>query len=86
MPDFFGQVKEYVVENFLFGDAGRITEDTSFLESGIVDSTGLLEIIGFLEEKYGIKIEDEELVPENMDTLKKISAFLARKLGPGVPG
>ena len=58
-------VRGFVVENFLFGDGAKLKEDTQFLESGIIDSTGMLELINFLEETYGITIDDEELVPEN---------------------
>ena len=57
-----------------------LEEDTSFLEEGIIDSTGILELVMFLEETYQIKIEDDELVPENMDKLQNIAQFLDRKL------
>ena len=57
-----------------------LKEDTSFLEEGIIDSTGILELVMFLEETYRIEIEDEELVPENMDKLRNIARFLDRKL------
>lgn len=80
MADYIGQVKEFVVENFLFGEESRIGDDTSFLESGIIDSTGLLDLVGFLEERFGIRVEDEELVPDNMDSLRSISTYLAKKL------
>lgn len=74
------KLREFVVENFLFGDGVNLKDDTSFLESGIIDSTGFLELITFLEEKYGIQIEDEELVPENMDSLQNVARFLERKV------
>lgn len=73
-------VKEFVVEKFLFGDNDGFREDTSFLEEGIIDSTGILELVMFLEETYGVKIEDEELVPQNMDSLQNIAQFLDGKL------
>ena len=75
-----GTVRGFIVENFLLGDAGQLQDNTSFLESGIIDSTGMLELITFLEEKYGIKIEDNELVPENLDSLQNIVRFLEGKL------
>ena len=75
-----GTVREFVVENFLFGDGDVLKEDTSLMEEGIIDSTGILELVMFLEETYRIKIEDEELVPENMDKLQNIARFLDRKL------
>jgi len=68
-----------MVDNFLFGDGDRLHDDTSFLESGIIDSTGILELVTFLEETYSIKIEDDELVPENLDSLNRIGVFLAKK-------
>lgn len=74
-------VKEFVVANFLFGNAADLQDDASFLDSGIVDSTGILELIMFLESNYGIKIESEEMLPENLDSVNKVVAFLNRKLG-----
>lgn len=74
------KVREYIVENFLFGDGDSLKEDTSFLEESIIDSTGILELVMFLEETYNIKIEDDELIPENMDNLRNIAQYLGRKL------
>jgi len=78
--DASSKVREFVVENFLFGDGESLKPDTSFLEEGIIDSTGILELVMFLEETYGIKIEDDELVPENLDNLRNMAGFLERKL------
>ena len=61
------EIRDFIVENFLFGDTNGLGEDSSFLETGIVDSTGILELVSFIEETYGILIEDEELIPENLD-------------------
>jgi len=72
-------VREFVVENFLFGDGSRLENDTSFLQSGIVDSTGILELTAFLEKTYGIKVEDHELVPENMDSMANIARYIDQK-------
>ena len=77
---YINKVREFVIENYLFGDSGQIEEDTSFLGSGIIDSTGILELVSFLEETYGISIDDEELIPENFDSLKNIDKFLRKKL------
>ena len=74
------KVRDYVVENFLFGDAEVLREDVSFMEEGIIDSTGILELVFFLEETFGISVEDHELVPENMDSLRNIAGFIGRKL------
>lgn len=78
--DYSYAVKKFVIENFLFGDGEDLQEDTSFLYEGIIDSTGILELIFFLEETYSIKIEDDELVPENLDSLNNISKFLEIKV------
>ena len=72
-------VKAYIVENFLFGDDRRIGPDTEFLENGILDSTGVLELVGFLEEKFGIRVEDDEVVPNNMNSLEKITLYISKK-------
>jgi acyl carrier protein len=77
------KVKQYVFENFLFGGKSRnIDSMTSFLESGIIDSTGILEIVHYLEEEFAIKVEDEEIVPENLDSLRNIAAYVQRKKLP----
>ena len=73
-------VREFVVENFLFGDGESLKEDTSFMGQSIIDSTGILELVMFLEETYNMKVEDDELVPENLDNLTNIARFLERKL------
>ena len=78
--DNSSKVREFVVENFLFGDGEVLKEDTSFMEEGIIDSTGILELVFFLEETFGISIEDDELIPENMDNLQNIARFIDRKL------
>ena len=73
-------VRTFVVENFLFGEGDALKADTSFEEKGIVDSAGILELVMFLEETYGIKVEDNEVVLENFDTLEKITLYLKRKV------
>ena len=73
---YINTIQEFVVENFLFGDRERLNENTSFLESGIIDSTGILELVSFLEETYDIVIKDDELIPENLDSLKNVAQFL----------
>ena len=73
-------IREFVIENFLFGEANGLKDDTSFLEEGIIDSTGILELVTFLEEEFSIRVEDEELVPENLDSINNVTAFLERKI------
>ena len=80
-------VKAFIVSNFLFGREGDgIHDDQSFLETGLIDSTGLLELIAFVEGEYGIAVEDRELVPENLDSLSNISQFILRKQAHGPRG
>ena len=79
MNDIESQVKTFIVENFMFGDGGGLEEGTSFLDSGIIDSTGILELVTFLEEAFKIKIEDDELVPENLGSIAAIVGYLKRK-------
>jgi acyl carrier protein len=74
------EVREFIVENFRFGEDSGITADASLMQEGIIDSTGLLELIMFLEETYGISIADEELVPENLDTIQNIDRFVSLKV------
>ncbi len=81
--DNSSKVREFIVENFLFGDGEVLKEDTSFMEEGIIDSTGILELVFFLEETFSISVEDDELVPENMDSLRSIAGFIDRKLNAG---
>ena len=73
-------VRQFVVENFLFGDGSELSEDTSFLGNGIIDSTGVLELIDYLEKEFRIAVDDEEVIPENLDSLKNIYRFLESKL------
>ncbi len=74
-------VRNFVVDNFLFGqETKQLAAADSFLEKGIVDSTGILELVTFLEEKYAIKVLTEELVPENLDSINNLTQFVQRKL------
>ena len=74
------QVREYILANHFFaGDAAALGNDDSFLDKGIIDSTGILELILFLEQQFGIKVGDEELVPENLDSVVKVAGFVQRK-------
>jgi acyl carrier protein len=79
MAGFEDEIRQFIVDRFLFGDGARLGNGDSLLEAGIVDSTGVLELVNHLEERYGIKVNDDELLPENLDTVASISAFLARK-------
>jgi acyl carrier protein len=74
-------IRQFIISNFLFGQGEDKLEDgESFLDRGIVDSTGVLELVGFLQERYNIRISDDELVPDNLDSVDLASAFVQRKL------
>jgi acyl carrier protein len=72
-------IREYIVDTFLFGEDGGLQDDSSFLEEGIVDSTGIMQLVSYLQEQYRITIEDEELIPDNLDSIRKVMAFVAAK-------
>lgn len=74
------QVRNFLEENFLFGQQSVLKDGDSFLDGGILDSTGILQLIAFLGETYGITVADEEVIPDNLDSIDKISAYLRRKL------
>ena len=78
--DYIETIREFVVEHFLFGEGNSFKTDTSFLEEGIVDSTGILELVMFLEQTFDTKVEDSELIPENFDSLDNIAQYLEKKL------
>ena len=75
------EIRNFIVEYFLYGQDNGLGDDVSFLQKGLMDSTGILELLSFIEEKYGISIDDEELIPDNFDSLNKLSAFITSKLG-----
>lgn len=77
-------VKEFIIENFLFGEEEQLKLDTDFFEKGIIDSTGVIEIVSFLEETFNVSVEDDELIPENLSSLNNIDAFLKKKLSQKV--
>jgi len=74
------KVRNFVVDNFLFGQADDLQDDTSFLEAGILDSTGVLEVVAFLEQQFGVRVDDDELTPQNLDSIASIGKFVAGKL------
>ncbi|MFN8519729.1 MAG: acyl carrier protein [Chloroflexota bacterium] len=73
------QVREYVLETFFVADAGELSDDLSLIDSGIVDSTGMLDIILFLEERFGIHVADQETTPSNLETIGRIAGYVGRK-------
>lgn len=79
LEDIKANVRTFIVDQLLFGQ-GTVPDGASFLETGIIDSTGVLELIAHVESTYEIKVENDELVPDNLDSLNAIAAFLERKL------
>jgi acyl carrier protein len=74
-------VRSFIVDAFLFGqEDDRLTDEASFMETGIIDSTGVLELMGFVEETFGLAVEEHEITPENLDSLRNICAYVDRKL------
>jgi len=73
------EVHEFIQKNFIYNDKKKLGDDESLLASGVVDSTGVLELIAFLETKFGVKFADNELVADNFDSVNKIISFLLRK-------
>jgi len=74
------KLRDYILDNYLFTDEQSALEnDDSFLKKGILDSTGILEVIYFIEDEFGIKVDDEEMLPENLDSVNKIVAFISKK-------
>jgi acyl carrier protein len=76
MNDIGWSLRQFIKENFLFGQDLTFADDDSFLELGIVDSTGVLELVTFIEERYQITVDDEELVPENLDSIENLVRFI----------
>jgi acyl carrier protein len=77
--DIKEQVRTFVTSNFYVADPSALEDNASLLDKGIIDSTGVLEVIFFIEETFGITIEDSEMLPENLDSIERISQFVARK-------
>ena len=75
-----GEIRCFIIGNFLLGKEGTFSNDASFLEEGILDSTGVLELVSFLEETYGVEIAEDELNPDNLDSVNRIARYLSNKL------
>ena len=74
------KLRDFILENYLFtDDQSALANDDSFMDKGIIDSTGILEVILFLEDDFGINIVDEEMIPENLDSVNNIVSFVAKK-------
>jgi acyl carrier protein len=76
------QVRDFVTANFYVADPKSLEDGTSLLDAGIIDSTGVLEVIMFVETTFGVTVEDSEMLPENLDSIERIAAFVERKRVP----
>jgi acyl carrier protein len=77
------ELRRFVTDNFMFGKVGNgFADDDSFLERGIIDSTGVMELVAFLEEKYGIRLHDQDLIPDNLDSINGLARFVESRLQP----
>jgi acyl carrier protein len=75
------EIRQFIIDNFLFGELeAKLFNDDSLLDRGIIDSTGVLELVTFLEDKYGMRIQDDELVPKNLDSINGLVQFVSRKV------
>ena len=75
------RVRQFIIENFYISTPEEVADDTLLVTAGLVDSTGMLEIVTFLETEFGIRIADHETTPENLESIARIAAFVARKQG-----
>ena len=76
------QIRDFIIENYMYGqNPDSLGESDSFLVKGIIDSAGILEFVAFLEEKFGITINDDELLPENLDSVVAAADYVRRKTG-----
>jgi len=76
------RIRGFIVDTFLLGDDDGFADSDSLIDGGIVDSTGVMEIVAFLEETYGIPIDDDELVADNLDSVERLTKFVDAKLVP----
>ena len=84
MQEVAQEVRSFVVDNFLFGEGdGKFSNEDSFLDNGLIDSMGILTLVEFVKEKYNIPIEDEDLVPDNWDSVQRIASFVQSRLAAG---
>ena len=78
-------MKKFIIDNFFYGEEADISPETSFIEHNIIDSTGILEVVSFLQDTFNVVISDDEMLPENLDSLKNIEQFLIRKMNGKSP-
>jgi acyl carrier protein len=77
--EIMSKIEQFIHTNFIFDENLALAKDQSLLDSGVIDSTGVLELVNFLEETFGFTVNDEELVPDNLDSINNITAFVQKK-------
>jgi acyl carrier protein len=73
------ELRQFIIDSFLFGRDQAFSDQDSLIENGLIDSTGVLELIAFLEEKYSMRIDQDEMIPDNLDSIERLSTFIRRK-------
>lgn len=86
MTDIKAEVRDFLTKTFYLSNPADLSDDASLLDLGVIDSTGVLEVIEFLETQFQIRVEDAEMVPENLDSIARIAQFVARKREVGTRG
>lgn len=74
------KIKEFILKNLYFAEDNTLDDDASFLETGVVDSTGVMELVAFVQSQFGLNVEPQEIVVENFDSISKVARFVHRKL------
>lgn len=74
------KIKEFILKNLYFAEDNTLDDDASFLETGVVDSTGVMELVAFVQSQFGVTVEPQEIVVENFDSVNKVARFISRKL------
>lgn len=80
LPDIQREVRDFLTNDFLFGQSLDLKANDSLLDKGVIDSTGVLELVAFLESQYAITVEDNDVIPDNLDSIQNIAEFVSRKL------
>jgi acyl carrier protein len=75
------EIREFVITNFLFGKGDDLGDDESLLDNGVIDSTGVLELVSYLQDRFDIRIEDDEIIPANLDSIHNLVDYIGRKTG-----
>ena len=75
------EIREFVIANFLFGKGEDLSDDESLLDNGVIDSTGVLELVSYLQDRFDIHVEDDEIIPANLDSIHNLVDYIGRKTG-----